>query len=255
MSARTLEGSVALVTGAGRGIGRSIAILLAERGARVMATARTLSALERLAAEADVDYVAGSVTSPEDRTGIVAQTRERLGPIDILVNNAGAIAPMAPLWKIEPDVWRETLALNLDAPFELTRLVAGEMVERGRGRIVMIGSTASQVGFGEGAAYCTAKHGLLGLMRSVAQDVGARGVTCNAVCPGAVHTSLTDRWLAMEEARGRSSEEAYAEVVDSYLPKRLLRPGEIAATVAFLASPEASGINGEAITVALGSRQ
>jgi NAD(P)-dependent dehydrogenase (short-subunit alcohol dehydrogenase family) len=220
-----------------------------------MATARTEVELASLGRESGVDYVVGSLAEPEDRARIVAQTTERLGPIDILVNNAGIGSPPASVWDVDPADWRETLAVNLDAPFELTRLVAGAMVERGYGRIVMVASTAGKAGFAGSSAYCTSKHGLLGLMRCVAQDVGANGVTCNAVCPGGVETPMTQMWLDRVEAQGGSREDAYAEAVALYLPKRLLTPDEIAATIAFLASSEASGINGEAVTVALGSHR
>ncbi len=243
---------VALVTGASRGIGRAIAVQLARRGARVMATARDEAQLRRLADEAGVAYVVGAVDTPAGCAEIVAATTERLGPVEILVNNAGAMGELAPVWELDSAAWRATLALNLDAPFELTRLVAGSMVERGCGRIVMVSSTAGNVGLADFSAYCAAKAGLLGLMRAVAQDVGAHGVTCNAVCPGAVHTQIADEWLDLMEAQGHSREETYAEAAAKYPPKRLLTPEEIAATVAFLAGEEASGINGETITVALG---
>jgi NAD(P)-dependent dehydrogenase (short-subunit alcohol dehydrogenase family) len=247
------KGRVALVTGASRGIGRAIAVQLAANGARVVATARDEGELRTLANETGADYVVGSVDTPAGCARIVEEAIERIGPIDILVNNAGIMGGLAPVWDLDPDAWRATLAVNLDAPFELTRRVAGAMVERGYGRIVMVSSTAGQNGFAEFSAYCTSKHGLLGLMRSVAQDVGAHGVTCNAVCPGGVHTPMTDEWLDLVEADGGSREAAYAEAAAMYLPKRLLTPDEIAATVVFLASEEASGINGEAVKIAFGN--
>lgn len=253
MNPGNLRGRVALVTGAGRGIGRATAALLARRGARVMATARTEAELEALAQETGVDYVVGSVDQAEDCARILEQTVERLGPIDVLVNNAGRLGTAAPIWDVDPADWRRTLDVNLDGPFELTRGVARSMVERGWGRIVMVASTMGRRGFADASTYCTSKHALIGLMRCVAQDVGAHGVTCNAVCPGAVQTAMTDGWLDRVEERGGSREEALAEAAALYLPKRLLTPDEIAATIAFLASPEASGINGEALTVALGS--
>ena len=248
------KGRVALVTGASRGIGRATAADLARRGARVMAVARTEGDLESLAGEAELDYLVGSVATSEGCAEIVEETTRRLGPIAILVNNAGiASRREREIWKLDPEVWHETMATNLQGPFELTRLVAGDMVERRYGRIVMVSSTAGQIGGAKQSAYCTSKHALLGLMRCVAQDVGAFGVTCNAVCPGWVDTPMARE--AMEywgRERGVTREEAWAEAVSAYPAKRMLEPEEIAATIAFLASEEASGINGEAVTVALG---
>lgn len=241
---------VALVTGAGRGIGRATALALAERGARVMAVSRTEAEL----AELGLAYVVESVATPEGCERIVAETRGRLGPIEILVNNAGlGSAHERPIWEQDLSVWHETLAVNLHGPFHLTRLAAADMVERGWGRIVMVSSTAGQVGAAAESAYDASKHGLLGLMRSVAQDVGSFGVTCNAVLPGWVRTSMAERSAAEAAAqRGVSVEEVWAERAAIYPAGRVVTPEEVAAAIVFLAGEEASGINGEAITVALG---
>jgi NAD(P)-dependent dehydrogenase (short-subunit alcohol dehydrogenase family) len=245
-----VTGRVTLVTGAGRGIGRATALLLAARGARVMAVSRTESEL----AELGLEFLAESVSTPEGCARIVEETRRRLGPIEILVNNAGVgSAHERPIWEQDPVVWRETMAVNLDGPFHLTRLVVPDMVERGWGRIVMVSSTAGQVGGASESAYDASKHGLLGLMRSVAQDVGRFGITCNAVLPGWVRTAMAERSARMEsERRGISVAEVWAERAAVYPAGRVVAVEEVASTVAFLASDEASGINGEAITVALG---
>jgi NAD(P)-dependent dehydrogenase (short-subunit alcohol dehydrogenase family) len=219
-----------------------------------MAAARTEGDLESLAGEAELDYLVGTVATPEGCAAIVEETTRRLGPIEILINNAGiASRREREIWDLDPDVWHETMATNLHGPFELTRLVAGAMVERRYGRIVMVSSTAGQVGGAKYSAYCASKHALLGLMRCVAQDGGPYGVTCNAVCPGWVNTPMAQE--AMEHRareHGVTREEAWADAVSIYPAKRMLEPEEIAATIAFLASEEASGINGEAVTVALG---
>jgi NAD(P)-dependent dehydrogenase (short-subunit alcohol dehydrogenase family) len=127
------------------------------------------------------------------------------------------------------------------------------MVERGFGRIVMVSSTAGHVGGGRMSAYCASKHGLNGLMRAVAQDVGPYGVTCNAVAPGWVRTPMAERSAQVEaERRGTTVDEIWRERAASYPEQRVVEPGEVAEVIAFLASDAASGMNGEVVTVALG---
>jgi len=249
-----VKDKVALVTGAGRGIGRATALALAGRGARVMAVSRTDEELAALAREAAVEYLAETVATPEGCERIVAETRRRLGSIDVLVNNAGiGSAHERAVWEQDPAVWSETMAVNLDGPFHLTRLAATDMVERRWGRIVMVSSTAGEIGGAAMSAYCASKHGLIGLVRAVAQDVGPFDVTCNAVLPGWVRTAMAERSAAHEaERRGVTTEEVWREREQVYPARRVVTAEEVAAVIAFLASEEASGINGEGLTVALG---
>jgi NAD(P)-dependent dehydrogenase (short-subunit alcohol dehydrogenase family) len=245
---------VALVTGAGRGIGRATVLALAARGRRVLAVARTEEELADLAREVSVEYLVESVATADGCARIVEETRRRLGPIGVLVNNAGVgSARERAVWEQEPEVWRETMAVNLDAPFHLTRLVAPDMIERRWGRIVMVSSTAGEVGGPSMSAYCASKHGLLGLMRAVAQDVGRYEVTCNAVLPGWVRTEMAERSAEREAGRrGVAADDVWSERAAVYPAGRVVRAEEVASAIAFLASEEASGINGEALTVALG---
>lgn len=245
---------VAIVTGAGRGIGRATARLLAQRGARVLAVARTESELRSLADEASVEFVVADVAEPAACERVVAEARRRLGPIEILVNNAAVgSAGERRIWELDTAVWHSTMATNLHAPFELTRQAARDMVERGYGRVVMVSSTAGEFGGARMSAYCASKHGLLGLMRAAAQDLAPHGVTCNAVLPGWVRTEMAERSAEHEAARRAISvDEVWAERgADS--PARLVTVDEVAATIVFLASQEASGVSAEAVTVALGS--
>jgi NAD(P)-dependent dehydrogenase (short-subunit alcohol dehydrogenase family) len=242
---------VALVTGAGRGIGKATALLLVERGFRVMATARSEDELAKLG----LDYVIGDVAVASDCDRVVSETRERLGPISVLVNNAGfGSAAEREIWQQDVAAWQRTLAVNLDGPFYLCRAAVGGMVEQGYGRCVFVSSTAGVVADVAMTAYCASKAGLLGLMRGVAQDAGPHGVTSNAVLPGWVRTEMAEV-SAREEAerRGMDAEEIWKERARTYPPGRVVTPEEVAQTIAFLCSEESSGINGEEITVALGS--
>jgi NAD(P)-dependent dehydrogenase (short-subunit alcohol dehydrogenase family) len=251
--AALLQGRVAVVTGAGRGIGAATAARLARDGAQVMAVARTAAELAELAREVPMQWLAADVTTSAER--IVAETRERLGEIDILVNNAGAgSAGEQPVWAQSPERWRETLAVNLDAPFLLTRLVLPAMTQRGWGRVIMVSSLAALPGgvAPRMSAYATSKHGLLGLMRAVAVEVAGHGVTCNAVLPGSVRTQTAERKVAEEaEAAGITIEAAWEARAGRTTGGRLVSAAEVADTIAFLACDEASGVNGQALGVTL----
>lgn len=246
-----VEGRVALVTGASRGIGRKTAELLAERGARVMCVARSQQAL----ADVGLEYSVADLGSADGCAQVVTGTEERLGPIDIVVCNHGiGSAHERVLWEQDPDTWSETMRVNLDGPFHLSRLVLRGMVERRYGRIVYTSSTAGLVAEYAGSAYNSSKHGLLGLMRSVATDCGRYDITSNAVLPGWVRTDMAERSARQEaEDRGITTDQVWQERAALYPPGRVATVDEVAETIAFLASEEASGISGEAIRVALGS--
>jgi len=246
-----VEGRIALVTGAGRGIGRAVAQLLAARGARVMGISRSEQELAALGLE----YTVADLGTPEGCALAVAETERRLGPIDILVCNHGiGSAHERVIWEQDPEVWAETMRINLDGPFHLSRLVVRGMVERRYGRLVYTGSTAGLVAEYAGSAYTAAKHGLIGLMRSVAQDAGAHGVTSNAVLPGWVRTEMAERSARADAAeRGITPEQVWEDRAALYRPGRVATPQEVAEMITFFASEESSGVSGEAVRVALGS--
>lgn len=246
-----VDGRVALITGGSRGIGRSAAELLATRGARVMCVARSDRELE----EVGLNYAVADLGTAEGCAHAVEETERRLGPVDILVCNHGiGSAHERVTWEQDPAVWSETLRVNLDGPFYLSRLVLKGMTERGYGRVVYTSSTAGLVAEHAGSAYSSSKHGLIGLMRSVAQDAGPFGVTSNAVLPGWVRTEMAER-SALQESKDRniSTDQVWQERAALYPAGRVVTPQEVAEAIAFLASDESSGINGEAIRVALGS--
>lgn len=246
-----VEGRVALVTGAGRGIGRVTAQLLASRGARVMAAARTEGELRTLALE----YAVADLGTPEGCGRAVEETRNRLGPVEILVCNHGiGSAHERVIWEQDHQAWRESMRINLDGPFFLSRMVVQDMIQRGYGRLVYVSSTAGLVPEYAGSAYNSSKHGLIGLMRSVAQDAGPHGVTSNAVLPGWVRTSMSELSAEAEaQERGVSTDRVWDDRAASYPPGRVATPEEVAEVIAFLASEESSGVSGEAVRVALGS--
>ena len=245
-----VEGRVALVTGAGRGIGRVAAELLASRGARVMAVARSENELQTLG----LDYLVADLGTPDGCALAVQETQDRMGPVAILVCNHGiGSAHEQVIWEQKPEVWRETMRINLDGPYLLSQAVVKDMIDQSYGRLVFTSSTAGQVAEYAGSAYNSSKHGLLGLMRSVARDAGQFGVTSNAVLPGWVRTPMAELSAKAEaEQRGISQDEVWTERAALYPAGRVVTPLEVAEVIAFLASEESSGINGEAITVALG---
>jgi NAD(P)-dependent dehydrogenase (short-subunit alcohol dehydrogenase family) len=206
-------------------------------------------------AEVGLEYAVADLGSLEGCAHAVAEAEQRLGPIEILVCNHGiGSAHERVVWEQQPEVWDETMRINLDGPFHLSRLVMPGMIERRFGRMVYTSSTAGLIAETAGSAYTSSKHGLLGLMRSVAVDGGAYGITSNAVLPGWVRTEMAER-SALQEAkdRGITTDQVWEERAALYPPGRVPTPQEVAEMIAFLASEEASGVSGEAIRVALGS--
>jgi NAD(P)-dependent dehydrogenase (short-subunit alcohol dehydrogenase family) len=246
----------ALVTGASSGVGRATVAALVRDGFRVLGVARREQRLAELARETGADVLACALDTPEGCARAVAEAGRRLGGVNVLVSNAGIDTNRErPIWEQDPAVWRETFAINLDASFELCRALTKHMVEQRWGRIVIVSSTAGELGAPASSAYCASKHAVLGLMRSVAADVAPYGVTCNAVLPGWVRgTEMSDRTMALEaERRGISADEVWEEIEHGQVAGRVVRPEEVAETIAFLAGESSSGINGEAVRIALGS--
>jgi 3-hydroxybutyrate dehydrogenase len=250
----SLAGRRALVTGASRGIGHSIALALARAGADVAVSARSQPDLEQLAGELRA-LGRGAVALPCDVTdpGAVARMAEAaigaLGGIDILVNNAGAAASHKFLG--HPDeLWHQMLAVNLTSAYYVTKAVAPQMAARGSGRIIMIASVAAKSGGRYIAAYTAAKHGVLGLTRALAAELVASGITVNAICPGYVDTPMTETTIANMVARTKMSAAQAREALEQMSPqKRLIAPDEVADLAVYLASDSARGITGQAINV------
>jgi NAD(P)-dependent dehydrogenase (short-subunit alcohol dehydrogenase family) len=249
----SLTGRTALVTGGGRGIGRAIAERLAREGARVVVAGRTAAELDE-AAEA-VGGVA-VIMDVADRTSIaagLAAVAGRAGHVDVLVNNAGA-AGSAPLDRTTDELWDAMIAVNATSTFTLCRALLPPMAARGWGRVVNVASNAGVTGYAYCAAYCAAKHAVVGLTRAIALEVARSGVTVNAVCPGWVSTRILDESIErIVKKTGRTAEEARASLAAMSPQRRLVEPSEVAAVVAMLCSEEARSVHGQAIVVDGGS--
>ncbi|MDB5935755.1 MAG: uncharacterized protein JWQ01_3099 [Massilia sp.] len=251
-----IAGKHALVTGGARGIGAAIARHLLEAGARVSLVGRSQSALAAAVTElrgsGEVDGFSADVAQGESVKRAFDQARERFGRIDILVNNAGQAAS-APFLKTDDAIWQQMLAVNLTGTFLCTREALPDMLAAKWGRVVNVASTAGLTGYSYVAAYCAAKHGVIGLTRSLALEVAAKGVTVNAVCPGYTETDMVNDAVANIVARtGRSEAQAHAELASGNPQKRLVQPDEVAGTVLWLCLPASGAMNGQSLAVAGG---
>jgi NAD(P)-dependent dehydrogenase (short-subunit alcohol dehydrogenase family) len=246
----TLQGKHVVVTGASRGIGLAIAHALRAHGARVTLMARDAHALEAAAAELG-GATAWHTVDVTDADGAAAAFA-RAGAVDILVNNAGQAAS-APFGRTEAALWQRMLDVNLTGAYHCIQAALPGMLDAGWGRVVNVASTAGLTGYRYVAAYCAAKHGLVGLTRALALEVASRGVTVNAVCPGFTDTDIVaDAVANIVRKTGRTAIEARAQLAAANPQGRLVQPDEVAHAVAWLCMPGAAALNGQAIAVAGG---
>jgi len=245
----TIAGSHALVTGGGSGIGRAIALALAEAGIEVTICGRRQDALDAVD-HPRVHGVAADVTDQASIAALYDIAQAARGPFDIIIANAGA-AMSAPAARVTPDDWQASLAVNLTGAFLSVQPAIAPMTRAGRGRIVFIASTAGLRGYAYVAPYVAAKHGVVGLMRALAAETAKSGVTVNAVCPGFTETEMLARSLDEITAKtGRSEEQARAALVNPQ--GRFVTPEEVAAAVLWLVSHAGRSVTGQAISVSGG---
>jgi NAD(P)-dependent dehydrogenase (short-subunit alcohol dehydrogenase family) len=250
-----LAGKHAVVTGAARGIGAAIAMALAAQGTRLTLLGRSRESLQRslaaLAGEAHGLAVA-DVADPAQVRSAFAQARAERGAVAILVNNAGQ-AESAPFARTSLELWSRMLAVNLTGTFLCAQEVLADMTQAGFGRIVNIASTAGQKGYAYVTAYTAAKHGVIGLTRSLALELARSGITVNAVCPGYTDTELLRESVGRVVAKtGRSLDEALAHFAAGNPQQRLVQPQEVADAVCWLCSDAAAAITGQSISVSGG---
>ena len=245
---------VALVTGAGRGIGRASAIALAATGSRVVVAARSTDELDAVVSEiaaagGESAALACDLTDREQSTTLVERAASAFGPIDVLVNNAGigSSSDPRPLAEFRDAFWDETLELNLTAPYLLSKAALPHMREQGWGRIVTVASINGRIPSPFSGAYVASKHGVIGLMRVLALEHAAEGITVNCVCPGPVRTRVNVARVAFDAERLGRTPEDYEQGLTPIGGR--LEPEDIAPMVVYLASDAARMITGQAYNV------
>ena len=245
----SIAGRVALVTGASRGIGEAVARRLAKDGLRVALVARSGDAIASLARELGGAAIVLDVTAKGAAEAMLEEARRALGPVDVVVPNAGIDASLR-LEQTSDEAWDEVFAINTTAVFRLCRAAIPDMIARGFGRVVVVASNAGLAGYPYCTAYCASKHAVVGLVRAIAAEIARSPVTINAVCPGFVQTSMSDRAIErIADKTKRRRDDARAALEGMSPQRRIFEAAEIAHLVASLLPDEARGIHGQAIAI------
>ena len=253
-----LNGKAAVITGGGRGIGREIARRFAAEGAAVALAAPEQDEID--AAANEIERAGGTalpvltdVREPGDLTRLSEAVIAELGVPDVLVSNSGIAGPNSVLWEIDPDEWDETIRINLTGTYLCCRAFLPAMVARASGSIVVIGSTTGKRPEPGRSPYAASKRGLVGLVRTLAWELGEHGIRVNLISPGSVEGPRIEAVMEGRAKRqGKRVEEVRAEAMASSPLGRLTAPGDVAAAAAFLASDDAASITGEDLNVTAG---
>ena len=249
MAESPLAGRHALITGGGTGIGAAAAEHLRAAGAKLSLLGRRLEPLQAIAERHGGIALGCDVTAPDQIGNAFDEARTLNGPIDLLIVNAG-IAESAPFHKMTRESWDKIIGTNLTAAFECSRAAIGDLLKSDNGRLVFVASVASLRGVPYAAHYAASKHGLLGLMRSLAAEYAKTNLTVNAVCPGYVDTPMTDQSVArVSQITGRSEGDARAAITGMNASGRLVDPQAIGNVIAMLCLPLSRDINGAAVTI------
>jgi NAD(P)-dependent dehydrogenase (short-subunit alcohol dehydrogenase family) len=253
-----LDGAVATVTGAGTGIGREICLRLASEGADVVLTGRSTGPMDEVAEQVRAAgrralVVPMDLRDPASVEAAARAAEDEFGRVDVLVNNSGVGGPSQPLWEIDLDEWEDTFRVNVTGTFLACKAFLPGMVARGSGSVVVIGSMTGKRPLVNRTPYAASKTALIGMVRTLAWELGPHGIRVNLVSPGAVEGDRIAWVLERQaEARGITVEQARADFAEGSPLKRLVVAGDVADTVAYLASPRAASITGDDINVSAG---
>ncbi|MFT5706961.1 MAG: 3-hydroxybutyrate dehydrogenase [Oceanospirillaceae bacterium] len=239
-----------VITGGGTGVGSAIAQAFAAQGAKVTITGRTLAPLQALAAQLpNTIALCSDVTDRESVEQMLLLAREHHGAIDIAIANAGAVQS-TPFSKITAQQWQQSIAVNLTGTFNLFQACLLQMQDNGWGRLIAIASSAGLKGYAYVGDYCAAKHGVVGIVKSLALETAKKGVTVNALCPGFVETPMLDRSIENIMQKTSMSEDQARAVLSKDNPMgRFIQPQEVADSAVYLCTKGAASINGQSIAI------
>lgn len=248
-----IKGKHLLVTGGGSGVGAKIATTFANAGAKVTIVGRRLCALQEVADESvNIFPVVGDVGDEASLNEAFKAARHHQGPIDIVIANAGA-TDTAPFERTSLAQWERTLAVNLTGTFLTFQNAYEDMKPSGKGRMIAVASTAGQKGYSYVSPYCAAKHGVIGLVKSLALEAARCDITVNAICPGFIETPMLEKSVAnIMEKTGRNEEEARKSLYSGNPQKRFIQVEEIAAMALWLCAPGSESITGQALSISGG---